>query len=280
MVREQNSTLERVSSDESVMVEPPVGIASVHLADQELLHELRNALTAAIGYTDLLRRRSAEWTDERDLRALEAIHDSLRLAGRLVQDEHAVEPRVRCSLRQLAAIAVGQVPPLRGDDVSFTVLTDDPLVGRWDAERIVQVLINVLGNAVKYSPAGTPIVVEIARHGNWGRIVIRDEGIGIEADDLEAIFEGHRTELAQLVSPGSGIGLGLSRRLVEAEGGRLRASSTAGIGSEFWVDLPLDGPAVSGRDRPTVGPWLLGLSSTAQGASAELAHCSHAPLNS
>jgi signal transduction histidine kinase len=245
MAREKIATIKRASSDELVMVEPPAEISSVDLEDQELRHELRNALTAAIGYTAWLERRSAQWTSQRDRRAVEAIHDSLRLASRLVQDEHAVESREHCSLRQLASIAVGQVPPVRFDDVNFNILTDDPLIGRWNAERIVQVLINVLGNAVKYSPIGTPIVVKISRHGNWGRIEVRDQGIGIEAPDLEAIFEGHRTELAQLVSAGSGIGLGLSRRLVEAEGGLLRVASEAGIGSVFWVDLPLYVPDVS-----------------------------------
>ena len=242
MAREQIATVERTSSDELVMVEPSAGNSSVSLADRELRHELRNALTAAIGYTSWLGRRSAQWTNAQDRRAVEAILDSLRLANRLVQDEDAVESREHCSLRQLAAVAVGQVPPMRFDDINFNILTDDPLIGRWDAERIVRVLINVLSNAVKYSPTGTPIVVEISRHGNWGRIEVRDQGIGIEATDLEAIFEGHRTELARLVSPGAGIGLGLSRRLVEAEGGLLRVSSEAGVGSAFWVDLPLSVP--------------------------------------
>src|SRR3954469_1120322 len=245
MAGERIATVEPASSDALVMVEPPAGISSLDLGDQELRHELRNALTAAIGYTAWLRLRSPQWMDERDRRAIDVIHDSVRRAIRLVQDENAVQPGEYCSLRRLAAIAVGQVTALRSGDVIFSILTDDPLIGWWDAERIVQVLINLLSNAAKYSPIGTPIVVEIARHGNWGRIVVRDQGIGIEETDLEAIFEGHRTELAQLVSPGSGLGLGLSRRLVEAEGGLLRVSSKPGIGSAFWVDLPLSVPDAS-----------------------------------
>jgi len=240
MTREHDVAVERASGDESVMDGPPAGIGWAQRADQELRHELRNALTAAIGYTAWLRQRSALWTNPRDRRAVEAVHVSLRHASRLLQDEAAAEPRECCSLRQLAALAVQHVPPHRIDDVVFNILTQDPLVGRWNAAGIVQVLINLLDNAVKYSPRGTPIVVEIERHSDWGHLVVRDQGIGIEAKDLAAIFEGHRTELAQLVSSGSGIGLGLSRRLVEAEGGCLGVSSKPGIGSEFWLDLPLN----------------------------------------
>jgi signal transduction histidine kinase len=240
MTREHDVAVERASDDASVPDGMPVETAFTYQADQELRHELRNALTAAIGYTSWLRRRSALWTNQRDRRAIESVQVSLRHASRLIQEKPIGESSECCSLRRLAALAVQHVPPLRIDDVVFKILTADPLVGRWNAERIVQVLINVLDNAVKYSPTGTPIVVEIARHHNWGRLIIRDQGIGIEANDLEAIFEGRRTELAQLVSSGSGIGLGLSRRLIKAEGGHLGVSSNAGIGSEFWLELPLD----------------------------------------
>src|SRR4051794_14575532 len=110
MAPQQIATVERASSDELAMIEQPAGISSAGLADHELRHELRNALTSAIGYTEWLRRRSAQWTNDRDRRAIEAIHDSLRLASRLVQEEPAVEPREPCSLPQLVAIAIGQVP--------------------------------------------------------------------------------------------------------------------------------------------------------------------------
>jgi signal transduction histidine kinase len=236
----------------SAVHEPPREPEAERLDGREFRHELRNALTAAVGYAAWLRRRSADWTDERDRRALDAIQSSLRLAGSLIQDDHVPEPRESPDLRRIAAIAVSQVPPLRLGDVVVRILTEDPLVGRWDADRIVQVLVNLLSNAVKYSPRGTPIIVEISRKEMRGRVIVRDRGIGIEAKDLDAIFEGHRTELARLVGAGSGIGLGLSRRLVEAEGGRLGVTSRPGGGSAFWIDLPLApaSPTHDGREQP------------------------------
>jgi signal transduction histidine kinase len=258
MSREHKAAVERASDDESVMNALPAGNGCAHRADRELRHELRNALTAAIGYTAMLRRKSSLWSNPRDRRAVDAVHVSLRHASKLLQERPDAEPRMSCSLRQLAAVAVTQVPPLRVDDIRFNILTKDPLVGRWNADRIVQVLINLLDNAVKYSPTGTPIVVQIERHGDWGRLIIRDQGIGIEAQDLETIFQGHRTELAQLVSSGSGIGLGLSRRLVEAEGGHLGVSSQAGIGSEFCLEIPLRLPVAPAAGTRTVArPYAL-----------------------
>jgi signal transduction histidine kinase len=206
---------------------------------RELRHELRNALTAAAGYAQWLGRRSTSWADERERRALEAIRQGIERAWHLLQDDWGHTHGPHLELRQLVAEAVSQGPPLRIGDVVIRILAEEPLVGRWDSEQIVEVLVNLLDNAVKYSPPGTPIVVEIGREADRARITVRDRGIGIDDKDVAVIFDGHRTELARTVAEGSGIGLRLSRRLVHAEGGRIGVTSQPGSGSAFWGTLPL-----------------------------------------
>jgi len=218
---------------------------------RELQHELRNALTAAAGYAQWLDRRSTSWTDERERRALGAIRQGIERACHLLQDDWGHKHGPHLELRQLVAEAVSQVPPLRIGDVVIRVLAEEPLVGRWDSEQIVEVLVNLLDNAVKYSPPDTPIVIEIAREADQARITVRDRGIGIDAEDLNAIFDGHRTELARTVAEGSGIGLRLCRRLVHAEGGQIGVTSLPGSGSAFWVTLPLgEGSLTPTSERP------------------------------
>jgi DNA-binding response OmpR family regulator len=210
----------------------------------ELRHEVGNALTSASGYAQLLLRRLPVWADERDRRALLAIADSVARACRLFEcgqpQAEVVAPAY--DLGELLERAANRVPPERRADVRVRRPSHASLVGGWDPERLTQVLVNLLFNAAKYSPAGTPIEVEADRVGtsDWARVVVRDHGIGVEDDALEAIFAGQRTARAQQTAPGSGVGLRLSRRLVEAEGGQLWAMNVPDGGSAFYLELPLD----------------------------------------
>ena len=113
----------------------------------------------------------------------------------------------------------------------------DHLEGSWDRLRMEQVLVNLLSNAVKYG-GGRPVSVGIETGGDRIRITVADEGIGIAADDLGRIFS--RFERAAPVQNYGGLGLGLyiSRHIVEAHGGRIEVSSQPGEGSTFVIDLP------------------------------------------
>jgi signal transduction histidine kinase len=123
---------------------------------------------------------------------------------------------------------------------------DQPVVGNWDAGRLQQVVSNMLDNALKYSPAGGIVHVDVSVEaaGDSARqahIVIRDEGIGIPAEQTDAIFQRfvRGSNASSRNYPGFGMGLAVSRQIVEALGGRIWAESGgAGTGAKFHVLLP------------------------------------------
>jgi len=204
-----------------------------------------NALTAASGYAQLLLRRWTASAEAPDRPAVEAVLANLTRAARLLESE----PRRRApgDLRELVAQAAYQISPGRRSDLLVVLPTTEPVLGWWNEDRLLQVLANLLDNAAKYSRPGTPIHVELRRVGQVAQIAVQDQGIGIEAIELERIFAGHRTADARRLAAGSGIGLRLSRRLIAAEGGRLWVTSRPGIGSTFTIEMPLaDGERVAG----------------------------------
>lgn len=118
------------------------------------------------------------------------------------------------------------------------------LIGSWDADRLERVLSNLLENAMKYSPDGGTITVELADRAEdsrvWAIMAVRDEGIGIPADDLPHIFERfHRGSNVVERIPGSGLGLCGARQVVEQHGGTITVESQEGVGSTFTVRLPM-----------------------------------------
>jgi signal transduction histidine kinase len=119
---------------------------------------------------------------------------------------------------------------------------DVPVVGQWDRLRLEQVLVNLLSNAAKYG-AGHPVTVTVEAVGACGRLSVADGGIGIAPEDHERIFERfERTASAQHFT-GLGLGLWITRRIVEALGGTIRVKSAQGQGSTFTLELPVAAPA-------------------------------------
>jgi signal transduction histidine kinase len=112
-----------------------------------------------------------------------------------------------------------------------------------DYERLQEVLTNLIGNAIKYSPEGGQIKVGgIVGENNMVRLYVSDEGIGISPGDQERIFERfHRVDnRLTRQTPGTGLGLFLVKAVIEAHGGRVWVESTPGQGSTFWVELPVN----------------------------------------
>ncbi|HWE26795.1 MAG TPA: GAF domain-containing sensor histidine kinase, partial [Polyangia bacterium] len=119
-----------------------------------------------------------------------------------------------------------------------SVRADGPIVGRCDPLRIEQVLTNLLANAIKYAP-GTPITIALERRGEWAVIAVRDQGIGIASENFVRIFDRFERVASVQNIGGLGLGLFISRQIVEAHGGTLRVESEVGHGATFVVELPI-----------------------------------------
>ena len=212
-------------------------------------HELRNPLAGIRGYAQLMRRRNSY--EERAVsviigqvdqleRRLSDLTDLSRLeAGRLSLERQPTD------LLELAHASVEQA---RGQSDAHTISLegpDYPLVGTWDRDRLGQVLMNLLSNAMKYSPDGGEIVVRVEQSGAEAVVSVSDQGVGIAAEDIPRLFERfYRASGSAGTARGLGLGLYIVKQLVEAHGGRIVAESAgAGRGSRFTVSLPLDGVA-------------------------------------
>jgi signal transduction histidine kinase len=109
-----------------------------------------------------------------------------------------------------------------------------------DSHRIAQVLTNLLSNAIKFSPAGEQIVVSASAEGEWIRVAVRDRGAGIAAADLPKLFRKFQQidSSSTRRAGGTGLGLVISKGIVEQHGGQIGVESTPGAGSTFWFTVP------------------------------------------
>lgn len=117
-----------------------------------------------------------------------------------------------------------------------------PIVGRWDRMRLDQVTTNLLSNALKYG-AGQPIAFQLAVGGGRARLNVRDRGIGIAREQQARLFQPFERLVSERHYGGLGLGLWITRRIVERMSGSIRVESERGEGSTFIVELPLDAPA-------------------------------------
>ncbi|MFP2932954.1 ATP-binding protein, partial [Pyxidicoccus sp. 3LG] len=212
-------------------------------------HELKSPLNALQLQIGLLARMAKEAMAANGLaeRAEKAAKASQRL-GLLIDDLMDVS-RIsagRLSLNReevdLAALARELVARMSeelvraGSEVRMAL--DRPVTGHWDKLRLEQVLVNLLSNAAKYG-AGRPVMVAVDVRGPVARLAVRDEGIGVSPDEQERIFERFERSASVQHFKGLGLGLWITKRIVEAHGGCIRVESQPGLGSTFTVELPL-----------------------------------------
>lgn len=137
-------------------------------------------------------------------------------------------------------------PQAQAANCDLKVNITKPITGRWDPIRLEQLVTNLLGNAIKYA-AGKPIQISLEQNDFGARLSVKDEGIGIDRENFERIFEPYERAVSLSNFSGLGMGLYISKKVVDSHRGRIGLTSEVGKGSIFTVELPLD--SESGSDR-------------------------------
>jgi signal transduction histidine kinase/DNA-binding NarL/FixJ family response regulator len=178
------------------------------------------------------------------MRARRQLERLSRLVANLLDISRVTAQRLQLELSSVDLTATARevaeqmAPELTRLACPLRLKTNGPVVGRWDAMRVTQIVTNLLSNACKYG-AGKPIDVAVESSGDTARLTVRDQGIGIAAADAERIFECFERAVSARHYGGLGLGLYITRQVVEAHGGNIGVSSELGAGSTFVVELPL-----------------------------------------
>jgi PAS domain S-box-containing protein len=228
-------------------------------------HELRTPITSIRGYAQLLLRHPERGGGHPD--NVKATHVILRQVDRLVwlvnqlldasraqKGELGLAP-APCDLRALVAEVVDR-KRLLYDRHEIRLQADEPVHVMADAPRIEQVLVNLLNNAIEYSPCGGPVDVYVRACDGQAVVAVEDRGIGIPADRLDGIFERFYCAHSDLPRSNGGLGLGLyvSYQIVARHGGRMWVESKEDVGSVFSFALPVANLPLA-PNSGSVGEW-------------------------
>jgi signal transduction histidine kinase len=214
-------------------------------------HEIRTPLASILGFTSVLLEREVDALDRR--RFLEIVAAEARRLTALLDDFLDVQ-RLEEGPLELSLSVVDVSSLLRTQVALFSAesdkhwlelrLPEEPLLVEGDAGRLAQVFSNLISNAIKYSPEGGAVEVSGEQVGSVVRVSVRDEGFGIPPEMRDRIFtKFFRGSAAAHGIAGSGLGLALSRSVVEAHGGSIDFESTVGGGTTFSLELPMQAPA-------------------------------------
>ncbi len=216
----------------------------------DVAHELRTPLSNVQGYLEAIR----DGVIKPDAETLRSLSEEATLLSRLVDDlqelslAEAGKLKLNRQAEDIAKLVKQAVTVVRGQAVTKGVSVSIDLPDKLppvniDSHRISQVLRNLLENGVAHTAKGGSITVAVKQQGNWVEVSVTDTGEGIPAEDLSNIFERfYRVDKSRArATGGSGLGLTIAKRLVEAHGGKIEAQSEPGKGSCFSFTIPVSG---------------------------------------
>jgi signal transduction histidine kinase len=214
-----------------------------HAFVSDASHELRTPLAVIRANAEFLQQEQPENVEVRDIVGetdrLSVLVDTLLAVAR--DDEGARASYTPVDLTDVVETAVASFQPLAGEQgLELTYATPDQLMVTGDRDQLRQVLVILLDNAVRYTPAGGRIHVQARPDGKDAVLTVHDTGIGIPEQALERVFERfyRGDEARNRQSGGAGLGLAIARDLVTRHAGRISVTSTEGAGTTFTIQLP------------------------------------------
>jgi two-component system phosphate regulon sensor histidine kinase PhoR len=221
-----------------------------------IAHELRTPLTAIRTCAGLLMSDDAQPSPEQHRTLVQTIERNAERMQRVVGDildlARFRAGSIALQLRRFDPVAMGGeviasiAPVAEAEGVRVELASPSRrLTVFGDHRRLEQAVLNLVSNAVRFSPAGGRVVVEVSAAQGWVRVAVRDDGPGIAPDDQRRLFERFFVGRTDRTGPRDGVGLGLPTALAiaQAHGGRIEVQSAPGAGSTFSLVVPQDGPA-------------------------------------
>lgn len=241
---------QRIAELEARLIDAELRLQRQEEFFQMAVHDLRSPLSAIVVYAELLMNRVMGDLDNRQLEPIRTIHRNCNNLIRMAEDvlasarvrAGAVAPRfvtveitdcVREAIRSLQGLADAKQVKIR------LAPPPDPIQRKADQDFLTRAFSNVLGNAIKFSPHGGEIRIDLSTDQNQIRIAFTDQGPGISPDKREEVFQKFRRGDAGNVA-GHGLGLSIAQYFIDLHGGRILIEGVRGRGSTFLVGLPMD----------------------------------------
>ena len=215
-------------------------------------HELRIPMTSMIGYTDILRQGQLGPVNEKQVEFLNVIRKNVNRMSALVSDlsdisrgesgRMVLEPKLTSMRVQVDDTVKNLQSTINSKSQTLDVQMDESLPDVFaDPNRLAQILTNLLSNASKYTPENGNLEIRTMAQGNVVRVEVEDDGLGIGKVDVANVFEQfYRSEEASVrEEQGWGLGLSVTKQLVELMGGEIGCESELGVGSTFWFTIPI-----------------------------------------